>query len=293
MNILVLGANGMIGNAIYRYLRKNPDFAVSGTVRNSSVLKHFSVDSRSSIITGIDIFHNDVLTDVLAITKPDIVINCIGLINKYVQSKDPLYALPLNSVFPHRLARLCGLANIRLIHISTDCVFSGSKGGYLESDVTDAQDMYGKSKALGELRDYPHAFTIRTSTIGRELESSNELLGWFLAQKGVVKGYANAIFSGLTTNELARVISDYVIPNKTLNGLYHVSSEPINKFELLTLLANVYNKDIKIIPDFSLSVDKSLDSSRFRTETGYCPPSWSEMIERLYSYENEMSEKHV
>lgn len=220
---------------------------------------------------------------VLARVQPDVLINCVGLIKQLADAKDPLTALPINAMLPHRLARLCELAGTRLIHMSTDCVFSGRQGAYRESDMSDAEDLYGKSKYIGELHDLPHAITLRTSIIGHELGSSHALVDWFLSQQGSVKGFTKAIFSGLPTVELARVMKDFVIPHPQLNGLYHVAAEPIAKLDLLQLVAAEYGKQVDICPDDELVIDRSLDGSRFRDATGYVAPAWPELIRRMHT----------
>ena len=169
-----------------------------------------------------------------------------------------------------------------MIHVSTDCVFSGDRGGYTESDPPDAQDLYGRSKLLGEV-DLPNAITLRTSIIGHELDevNSHSLIGWFLNQKGTVNGFRRAVFSGLPTVELARVIRDHVLVQPALHGLYHVAAEPINKFDLLQLVAGVYGKTISLQPCDDPVIDRSLDASRFRDATGYSAPSWPELVARM------------
>ncbi|MNR07592.1 dTDP-4-dehydrorhamnose reductase [compost metagenome] len=237
---------------------------------------------KERLLTGVDVLDQDALIRALEHVRPDVVINCIGLIKQLSDANDPLVALPINAMLPHRLARLCGLLGARLIHVSTDCVFAGTKGMYLERDPSDAEDLYGKSKFIGELHDVPHAITLRTSIIGHELGSNYALVDWFLSQKGPVKGYAKAIFSGLPTVELARVMKDFVIPASQLSGLYHVSVEPIDKLSLLKLVAEVYGKDIEIIPDDNVCIDRSLDSSAFRDATGYLPPGWDELVKVMH-----------
>jgi dTDP-4-dehydrorhamnose reductase len=170
-----------------------------------------------------------------------------------------------------------------LIHVSTDCVFSGSRGNYRESDTSDATDLYGKSKFIGEVS-YPHTITLRTSIIGHELTGNHSLIGWFLAQSGPVKGYTKAIFSGLPTVELARVVRDHVLPNRDLSGLYHVAAEPIDKFDLLNIVAKAYGKDIAIEPDDRVSIDRSLNAERFRAATGYVAPAWPDLIARMRDF---------
>jgi len=223
------------------------------------------------------------LARVFAEVKPQTVVNCIGLIKQLADANDPLQALPVNAMLPHRLARLCELGGARLVHISTDCVFAGTRGNYRESDSADATDLYGRSKHLGEVT-YPHTITLRTSIIGHELSSGHALLGWFLAQEGQVKGYTKAVFSGLPTVELARVVREVVLPRPELSGLFHVASAPIAKYDLLKLIADVYGKRIEIIPDDGLVIDRSLNAERFRDATGYVAPPWPELVKRMFEF---------
>lgn len=279
--ILVLGVTGMLGNAVFRVFSADADHETWGTLRGAGALRNFPSQAHEHLLTGIDVLDQDALVAVLSRVKPEVVINCVGLIKHLADAKDPLTALPVNAMLPHRLARLCELSGARLIHVSTDCVFSGRKGGYLESDVSDAEDLYGKSKYIGELHNMPHAVTLRTSIIGHELSSSYALVDWFLSQKGSVKGYTKAIFSGLPTVELARVMKDIVVPHSSLNGLYHVAADPIAKFDLLGLVAFEYGKQIDIRPEGELVIDRSLDGSRFREATGYVVPSWPELVRMM------------
>lgn len=285
--ILILGATGMLGHAVFKVLRQHNGAEVFATLRNQQDKKYFAPDTHEQLIANIDVLNQDALVDVFSRTKPDVVINCVGLIKQLAQSNDPLAALPVNSLLPHRLAHLCRLSNARLIHISTDCVFSGSKGGYTECDLSDAADLYGKSKYIGEVHDLPHVITLRTSIIGHELNSNYALINWFLTQSGAVKGYTNAVFSGLPTNELARIILDFVIPHPELSGLYHVSAAAIDKYQLLNLVAEVYGKTITITPDNTLHLDRSLDSTRFRDATGYTPPAWPDLIKQMHEFHSE------
>jgi dTDP-4-dehydrorhamnose reductase len=288
MRVLVLGVSGMLGNAVFRLFGSDPNFEVFGSVRNASSLRHFSGQLASRVLVGFDVENPDILMRLFAQVKPQLVINCVGLVKQLSAANQILDAVPLNTILPHRLAVLCEAAGARLIHVSTDCVFSGNKGGYMESDFPDAHDVYGRSKLLGEV-DYPHAITLRTSIIGHELEGSRSLVGWFLAQQGTVKGFSRAVFSGLPTVELARVMKDYVVPKPELHGLYHVSAAPINKFDLLHLVAAAYGKHIRIDESEDLIIDRSLDSTRFRTVTGYQPPDWLELIKRMHDF-NEMND---
>lgn len=280
MKVLVLGVTGMLGNAVFKTLAHAHD--VYGTVRSYSAQTLFADILRPNIIAGVDVLDQDALVALLADVKPDLVINCVGLIKQLPNAKDPLVALPINAMFPHRLARLCDLQGTRLIHISTDCVFSGDKGMYTEADESDAKDLYGKSKYIGELHDYAHCLTLRTSIIGHELSSNASLVDWFLSQEGQVSGFTKAIFSGLPTAELARVINDFVLPNTDLSGLYHVSAEPIDKCALLKLVKDVYGKKIDIVADDAVVIDRSLNSDRFRVATGYTPKKWPDLIQFMY-----------
>ncbi len=282
MKVLILGVTGMLGSAIYNDFSQHQQFEVWGTLRSNSGKNYFPINTHTHLISNIDILDNDSLIAVMLKVKPDVVINCVGLIKQFADANDPLLALPLNAMLPHRIAKLCSLINARLVHISTDCVFSGSKGMYAEDDVSDAEDLYGKSKYIGELHDLPHAVTLRTSIIGHELNTSSSLVDWFLSQAGQVKGYKKAIFSGLPTIELARVIRDFVIPNVNLRGLYHVSVAPIDKYSLLNLIADVYGKKIDIEADEKIQIDRSLDSTKFRRATGYESPSWPKLIEKMH-----------
>lgn len=282
-SVLVLGATGMLGNAIFRTFSHCPSFRVFGSARSTSAIHFFSKCLRQNIITGVDVENSDQLTKLFAEVQPNLVINCVGLVKQLADSDDALSAIPVNSLLPHRLARLCEVAGARLVHISTDCVYSGSKGMYVETDPSDAKDLYGRSKYLGEV-DYPHAITLRTSIIGHELASARSLIGWFLSQEGSVRGFRRAIFSGLPTVEIARLIRDHVLPHPELHGLYHVSADPINKFDLLTLVSQEYGKEIQIRPDDQLLIDRSLDSTRFRLATGFQPKTWPELVRSMREF---------
>ncbi len=282
MRILVLGISGMLGNAVFRFFSGIDRHEAYGTLRSTRDIAFFPTHLQESITAGIDVLDQESIIRILSDVRPDVVINCIGLIKQLSAANDPLVALPLNALFPHRLSRLCKLARARLVHISTDCVFSGRGGGYLESDITDAEDLYGKSKQLGEVTDQTHTITLRTSIIGHELHSHHALVDWFLSSDDRVNGFARAIFSGLPTIELARVIDDYVLTDASLHGLYHVSAEPISKYDLLKLTAEVYDKQITIVPNDELVIDRSLNSDRFRSATGYQPPAWPDLIRAMH-----------
>jgi len=283
MRVLILGASGMLGNAMYRIFSEIPENTVFGSVRNASSLRYFSADLQRNILHGVDVESQDALTRLFGSVQPDVVINCVGLVKQLAESDDPLLTIPINSLLPHRLAGLCQVAGARLVHISTDCVFSGEKGNYREGDPPDAEDLYGRTKLLGEV-DYPHAMTVRTSIIGHELAGNRSLINWFLSQEGTVKGYTKAIFSGLPTVVLAKVVRDVIVPRPELRGMYHVAAQPIAKFDLLRLVADIYGKSTTIERNDSLVIDRSLNPARFHAATGYTAPEWGDMIRTMHQY---------
>lgn len=282
MKVLVLGASGMIGNAMFRVLSERKEWQVWGTLRADSAKRFFSSVLLTRLVAGVDVEKPDGLVRVFAQVRPDVVVNCIGLTKHHRESDDPLLSIPLNALLPHRVADLCAASGARLVHVSTDCVFSGTKGAYIEGDAPDAVDVYGKSKHLGEV-DYSHAITLRTSTIGHELQTAYGLLEWFLAQQGSCKGFNRAIFSGLPNTVFAQIVRDVVVPRPDLHGLYHVGGQPIGKYELLQLIAHVYGKQIDIIRDDGFVIDRSLNSERFGKATGYVPPAWPALIEAMHA----------
>ncbi len=282
--ILVLGVTGMLGHVIFKEMSKNALFNVYGTTRNKSALKGFFTEQEmNKVRNNVDADNFDTVIRAIAAIQPDIIINCIGIIKQLPISNDPLTAITVNAQLPHRLSLVTKSANARLIHISTDCVFDGIKGNYTEKDASTAKDLYGRTKFLGEVY-YPHAITIRTSIIGHELKTEFSLIDWFMSQKDSVNGFTKAIYSGFSTNEMVNIISHYVIPNEKLSGLYHVSSESISKYDLLSIIKRVYKKDIDIKPYDDFVLDRSLNSDKFRSITGYQPPDWHKMISTMYEY---------
>jgi dTDP-4-dehydrorhamnose reductase len=282
VRILILGATGMLGSAVLGFFKQRNEHEIWGAIRNPEMKRHLPPVTHDRIYAGLDVLDQDALVDIMQKIRPDVVINCVGLIKQLKNADDPLSVLPINAMLPHRLEKLCALAGARLVHVSTDCVYSGKKGRYIETDLSDAEDLYGKSKFIGELHEQKHAITLRTSIIGHELNSKYALVDWFLSQENAVKGYTKAIFSGLPTVELARVIHDYVLPNPELHGLYHVSAQPIAKFDLLKLIAAQYQKNIQINPDDQVVIDRSLDSSAFTKATGYVAPDWPSLIAYMH-----------
>jgi dTDP-4-dehydrorhamnose reductase len=214
--------------------------------------------------------------------RPDVVVNAIGIVKQLPEATIPSRSIEINSLLPHRLDDLCRQVGARLIHLSTDCVFSGHKGNYREIDLPDATDLYGRSKLLGEVVDSPVALTLRTSMVGRELGTRHGLVEWFLSQAGgKVQGYARVLFSGLTTTALSEVIGDLIESRPNLTGLWHVSSDPISKYELLLSLNRAFGTRTQVDRDLNLQSDRSLDSSRFWSATGLVQPHWETMIEQI------------
>jgi len=283
MRVLVFGASGMLGNAMLRVFSQQHDCAVYGTLRSPNFALQ-DLAPRSQLLHGIHADQADSLIAAFTQSRPQVVINCVGLVKQLASSEDPLKAIPINGLLPHRLANLCELTNARLVHISTDCVFSGNRGNYRESDLPDAQDLYGRSKLIGEVG-YRHAITLRTSIIGHELGRDHGLVGWFLSQQERIRGYTEAIFSGLPTCELARVVRDFVIPNTGLQGLYHVAAEPISKHDFLKIVNREYGKNLQIEPDDKVKINRSLDASRFREATGYVSPTWPDLIAQMRKFQ--------
>lgn len=277
---LIFGGAGMLGHKLWQVFRDRFDTWV--TIRsNYSAYASYNLFDPSRTIEGVNVFDFDTVIRAFTIAKPDIVVNAIGIIKQLHEAKDPILSLTINSLFPHRLALLCQAAQARLIHISTDCVFSGRKGGYTETDEADPLDLYGHSKLLGEVSE-ANSLTIRTSMIGRELRSCNGLVEWFLNNKEQkIKGYVNAIYTGFPTLILAQIITNIITQWPNLYGLWHVSSSPINKYELLCLLQDIYQVSVEIEPFADFYCDRSLDSTRFREVTGFVPQPWPEMIQAM------------
>ncbi|CAM4307922.1 dTDP-4-dehydrorhamnose reductase family protein [Vibrio neonatus] len=281
MKVLVIGTTGMLGYSIFSNLSELSNLDVYGTVRSVNGVEHF-FPSTDKLITNVDVKDFATLEMAALDIKPDVVINCIGLIKQHVVSKQHVEAIEINALFPHKIAHLCDTIDARLIHFSTDCVFDGKVGNYLESDLPTATDLYGKSKCLGEV-DYGEHVTLRTSIIGHELKSSVSLVDWFLSQNDSVRGFSKAVFSGLPTAYVAKVLADYVLPNASLSGLYQLSVDPIDKYSLISKVADVYNKQIEIEKFEDFVIDRSLNSSKFRDETGFVPPSWDELVAFMHS----------
>lgn len=277
MRVLILGGSGLLGHKLCQILRDR--FEVYATVRRDApYYARFGLLDPARLMGEMDLRH---IGDVLAVfgwSHPDVVINTVGIVKQREKSTDPLQMLEINSLLPHRLALACRAQGARLIHISTDCVFSGKDGNYCEEAISDASDLYGKTKYLGEVQG-EKTLSLRTSFIGRELETRHGLMEWFLAQKGKrCCGFSRAIFSGLTTIALAEVVANLLEKQPGLCGLYHVSGDPISKYDLLCLINEIYGLGVGVDKDTNFVCDRSLDSTRFRRATGWQPAPWRHMI---------------
>lgn len=285
MRILIFGASGMLGNNLFKIFSKNHNFETYGILRNKSKYDNF-FDDFKNLEEISDIRNSNEIKKIFKKINPDVVINCVGIIKQKEDINNEIDAIQLNSLIPHSLMKLSKNFGAKLIHFSTDCVFSGKEGNYKETSIPDADDIYGISKRLGEIED-KNALTLRTSIIGHELNTQKSLIDWFLNQKGSVKGYKNAIFSGLTTTEISYILENIILKHKTLSGLFHLSVDPISKFDLLKLVAKIYKKNINIIEDRKVKINRSLNSSKLSLITGYNPPSWDQLIIELNKFYNE------
>jgi len=276
--VLILGAGGMLGHTLAGMYKHQ--YETIATIRkNSAFYRQYPIFDGVELVEGVDAFSPNTIQSVLAKIQPDVVINCIGIIKQLPEAENYITSITINALFPHQLARMCADVNARLVHISTDCVFTGRKGMYSESDLSDAEDLYGRTKFLGEVGNMPNTLTLRTSMIGHELNSNYGLVEWFLSQTGkTVKGFRKAIYTGFTAQELGRLISKIIDHHPDLGGLWQASSDSINKYDLLNLVKSVYQAPIEIIPDDAVTIDRSLDSTRLRQTIGYTPPTWEQMV---------------
>ena len=276
IKVLILGSAGMAGHIIKRYLS-----AFNETCDVYDIARSESDDRRPSFILDVTDFKT--LSDIIVNLQPDYIINCIGLLNKTAEDSPDL-AILINSYLPHFLESVTKNSHCKVIHISTDCVFSGLKGGYLESELKDGVGFYAQSKALGEIVNSKD-LTIRTSIIGPELNTSGiGLLHWFLSQKNEISGYNSAFWSGVTTLELAKFIHFVLTSNSTLDGIFHLTNnKKIDKFSLLEIFKSAFNKtELTIKPNGNYKVDKSLKNTR--TNIDYVVPNYSDMIHEMRDF---------
>ena len=281
MRILILGGDGMLGHRLLSHMQSRHDVRV--TLRlDLGEYARFGLFGEHNAFPSVDVRSTERLLEVFAAFRPETIVNAVGIVKQRNEAREAIPSIEINALLPHRLAVLAQAAGARLVHLSTDCVFSGRDGHYTESSPADADDLYGKSKFLGEVND-PGCITLRTSIIGPELSRKTGLLEWFLAQKGTIRGFKRAIYTGFTTGEMSRIIEMLLVRFPGAGGVYHVSSDPISKFDLLTLVRDRLGCAIEILPDETFVCDRSLDSSRFRKEFRYSPPAWPAMIDELAS----------
>ncbi|MDD0852524.1 SDR family oxidoreductase [Halobacteriovorax sp. GB3] len=288
MKILVIGGTGMLGHRLWSSLSKNHD--VYATVRNKvSELNHLPHIDLEKAITDVDVNNLNSVEEAIKKIGPDYVLNCVGIIKQIDASKNHITSIKINSLLPHELTSICEKYNSKLVHFSTDCVFDGAEGFYNEQHQSNATDLYGRSKFLGEVDYSKHCLTMRTSIIGREIFPKGSLIEWFLSQEGEIKGFDKAIYTGYPTETIARILDSIVFKNPDLSGVLNVASPKISKFDLLNLVKDHFGKEITIHKNSDFVLDRSLDGKIFNEKTGFNPPSWEELVKDL-SVDNEYYE---
>jgi dTDP-4-dehydrorhamnose reductase len=281
--VLILGGAGMLGHKMYQTL-SNETFDTYATVRQTveeSPAAALASSSDNHFIGGVDVSDFGIVDALLDKVKPDVLINCVGVIKQRDAAHDSVESITINSLLPHLLAEKCEQIGGRVIHFSTDCVFDGEKGAYEESDPSDAKDLYGRTKYLGEISS-PGSLTLRSSIIGRELYNNASLIEWFLSQKRKkVRGFAKALYAGLTTNRMSALVRDLILNHPDLSGMYQVSGPWISKYDLLLLVREAFEIDIEIERDEDVDIDRTLVGDCFSADTGFVAPSWQEMVTEL------------
>lgn len=281
MRVLILGGAGMLGHKVFQVLSARYETWATFRGRDGLWDRFPMYAGCPRTLPDVDAQNFASVVRAFAAARPHAIVNCIGIVKQLKEARDPALSLRVNALFPHELAELCRAAGARLIHISTDCVFAGTRGHYRESDPTDAEDLYGRSKALGEVTS-EHCLTLRTSIIGRDFLRNTALVEWFLSQRGGrVRGYRNAIYSGFPTVTLAEIIADILAEHTGLKGLYHVASSPISKYDLLVRLRDALSMNIQIDPFDNEKSDLSLDGTRFSAATGFVAPNWDRLVRAL------------
>ncbi len=281
MRVIILGVSGMIGHRLFMDMSQK--FETFGTLKNDkNFYENNSLFGKKNVVENMDVLNFEVLTGALAAIDPDVIINCVGITKRKKEIENTRRTLYINALFPHKLAEWSKVNNKRIIHFSTDCVFDGKIGNYREESLTTAKDLYGRTKALGEIN-YNHALTLRSSFIGRELFSKTELLEWFLSQKGSsIKGYTKALYTGVSTTFLSQIIADIIENHPNLSGIKQLSTEnPISKYELLCLAREAFKCKIEIVPDDTLEIKSTLKGNKLKDALGYTVPSWAKMMNDL------------
>ena len=292
VKVLILGAGGMLGSTLFRSLSQNKELDLIGAVRGDNAVVFEKIGSEGSIVFGVDATQSLALRGLIESIQPHVVVNCIGVIKQKGHEVSDREMIEVNTLLPHMLAQFCGEFDARLIHFSTDCVFDGVDGGYTEDNLPNSSDLYGRSKALGEVMS-ENCLTLRTSIIGHELNSSLSLIDWFLSQSGEVPGFTRAYFSGLPTIYWANLLQRLILCHRDLAGLYHVSSQRISKFELLRLVSQVYSEGPTLLKDDSMVIDRSLKCGRFSDAVGWSCPAWPFLIKLMYEDFCEMKRRGI
>ncbi len=276
---LVIGGGGMLGHQVWRAL--DARFETRAAVREwRPAFEQIGPRAREQAIEGVDARRFDTVQRALADFRPRYVVNAAGVVKQSPAAKDPIASIEVNALFPHRLAEACAAIGAKLAHVSTDCVFSGRRGRYAETDEPDPIDLYGRTKLLGEPGG--GALTLRTSIVGRELDTAHGLVEWFLSNRGGrVRGFSRAVFSGLSTGVLAALIADILERKPDLSGLHHVAADRIDKRALLALLNDAYRAGVDIEVDSEMVIDRSLDGRAFAEAAGFRAPPWPEMVEAM------------
>jgi dTDP-4-dehydrorhamnose reductase len=280
MRILILGGDGMLGHQLLQSWQGRHEVRVT-LRRGRDAYEEFGLFDEQNSFFNVDVLRLGKLSDIFKLFKPEAVINAVGIVKQRPESREAIASIETNALLPHKLALLCADSGGRLIHLSTDCVFSGKKGQYTEEDETDAQDLYGRSKLLGEVVE-KHCLTLRTSIIGLELARKKSLVEWFLARRGQVRGYTKAIYTGFTTAEMARIIEMLLLKRPSMHGVWHVASHSIDKYSLLNKLQGyISDGSRQLVPENEFICDRSLVGQRFEEASGYAPPSWDDMLQEL------------
>lgn len=282
-SIVVLGCSGMLGHKLMQTISESTDYHVYGTVRSmtSNRVTQIPRNKNTTVVSDIHADNLAPLKKLLAETHPVAIVNCIGIVKQLPEGSQPIPSIKINSLLPHQLAEMSREVGSRFFHFSTDCVYSGTKGFYSETDATDPQDLYGKSKAIGEVGG-PGCFTIRSSIIGPELDSHLGLFEWFCLQRGKkVKGYRKALYTGFTTTAMSRILLMLIEKFPEMSGVWNVASDPISKYEILCKINKILNLGITVEEDQSYAMNRTLDGSKFKNATGFSSPSWDEMLTQL------------
>lgn len=277
--VLVVGANGLLGHSVVREL--SPALDVWALTRQPATSSHLLARwlRIDRWIGGIDVRQDEELSQVLTRCRPQIVINCAGVIKQRLSSPREMWRL--NAEVPHRLAHLTHQVGARLIHVSTDCVFDGARGSNRECDHPNATDLYGMSKAAGEPKG-EHVLTIRSSHVGFEVTPGPSLLSWVMSRRGnAVDGYVNAKYSGVSTPTFARALRMLVEMSHPLSGVFHLASGPITKSSLLEMLNSTMRLNLSIIPVAEPKIDRTLDARAFEARTGFRVPTWDDMVSEI------------